>query len=324
MKRYIFLLFLVVLVSLILSSCAINVFKGLNTPANTQNLSQLAISEANSGNFKDALSASAQVLTAVSNGTIPSTDIYNAVVLSDTSTSARNTLATITNFFNTTKSTSVAIKNTAEAMLSSINGTMGLNAVTLASSFISLYQKSQNLSVLSNTTSTSTADVLSAIRLIVSSSHNLELMQLLEALSATINRFEPSNLNWIISKGIYAALQIPIILFDSNGNSVLDPQDQIFKYLPADYNGILYKVQLQTYNNIQKSNEFLADLSTALNAFDLGLNEMINSSSNPQLIQTMTMIRSYIVQMETALYVVDAQMISQIQYLGDIQNYISL
>ncbi|BBJ27626.1 hypothetical protein [Athalassotoga saccharophila] len=317
MKRYIFLLVLVVLVSLILSSCAINVFKGLNTPANTQNLSQIAINEANSGNFKEAISASVQVLNAVSNGTIPSTNIYSAVVLSDTSTSARNTLATVTNFLNTTQSTSVALKNAAEAMLSSINGTMRLNAITLASSFISIWQ-SQNLSVLSNTSSISTAYITSAINLIVSSSHNIQLMQLLEALSSTLNRFDPSNPNWLISKGIYAALQIPIILFDSNGNNVLDSQDQIFKYLPADYNGILYKVQLQTYNNIQKSNELLADLSTALTSLDSGLNEM--SQSNPQMAQTLTMIRSYIVQIETALYVVNAEMISQIQYLGDIQK----
>ncbi|MCL4407560.1 MAG: hypothetical protein M1542_05170 [Thermotogae bacterium] len=322
MKRYIFLLGAIVLVSLILSSCAMNVFKGLNTPANIETLSQLAVDESNNGNFKDALSSSAQVLSTVSNSTIPSTNLYNAVALSDASTSARTTLASVTYFLNTTKSTSVALKNAAEAMLNSINGMMGLNAMTLANNFISLYRQSQNVSV----SSVSTVDyalVFSAIKLIVSSSHNLQLIQLLEALSSTLNRFDSSNSAWLVSKGIYAALQIPIILFDSNGNGMLDPQDQIFTYLwnrqtntfksqltSADYNGIM-NVQLQTYNNIQKSNEVIADLSTALTNLDSGL-----PSGNT--------LKNYITELEMAMYLVNAQTISQIRCLGDIQNYISL
>ena len=336
MRRYIFLLAVVVLVSVILSSCALNVFKELNKPTNVETLSQVAVDESNSGNFKAALSNSTQVLSTVSNGTVPSTNLYNAVVLSDTSTSARNILAAVTNFLNTTTSTSVALKNTAEAMLNSINGTMGLNAMTLANNFISFYQQSQSVSI----TSVSTSDyalIFSAIKLLVSSSHNLQLMQLLEALSSTLNRLDPSNLNWLVSKGIYSALQIPIILFDSNGNGVLDPQDQIFTYLwnyqtntfksqltYADYYGIMYNVQLQTYNNLQKSNEVIANLSTALSALDAGLLEMINSSSDAQTIQTLTTLRSYVDKLEIAMYVVNAQTISHIQYLGDIQNYISL
>jgi len=336
MRRYIFLLAVVVLVSVILSSCALNVFKELNKPTNVETLSQVAVDESNSGNFKAALSNSTQVLSTVSNGTVPSTNLYNAVVLSDTSTSARNILAAVTNFLNTTTSTSVALKNTAEAMLNSINGTMGLNAMTLANNFISFYQQSQSVSI----TSVSTSDyalIFSAIKLLVSSSHNLQLMQLLEALSSTLNRLDPSNLNWLVSKGIYSALQIPIILFDSNGNGVLDPQDQIFTYLwnyqtntfksqltYADYYGIMYNVQLQTYNNLQKSNEVIANLSTALSALDAGLLEMINSSSDTQLVQILTTIRVYIVEIASVIHNVDAQTISQIQYLGDIQNYISL
>ena len=323
MRKYAFLI-IVILMSVILSSCALNVFKSLNTPTNTESLSQIAVDESNSGNFKDALSNSAQILSIVSNGTIPSTNLYNAVVLSDTSTSARATLASVTNFLNTTTSTSVALKNAAEAMLNSINGIVGLNAMTLASSFISLYQQSQSVSV----SAVSTADqalIFSAIKLLVSSAHNLQLMQLLEALSSTLNRLDPSNPNWLISKGMYSALQIPIILFDSNGNGVLDSADQIFAYLtPPDYNGIMYNVQLQTYNNIQKSNEVYADLSTSLSSFDAGLLEMINSSTNAQTIQMLTTLRGYVDKLEIAMYVVNAQTISQIQYLGDIQNYISL
>ncbi len=208
-------------------------------------------------------------------------------------------------------------------MFNSISGMTGLNAVNLANSFISLYQQSQNVSV----SSVSTADyalVFSAIKLLVSSSHNLQLMQLLEALSSTLNRLDPSNSTWLVSKGIYAALQIPILLFDSNGNGVLDPQDQIFTYLwnyqtntfksqltSEDYNGILYNVQLQTYNNIQKSNEVIADLSTALSNLYAGL-----PSGN--------ILSNYITELEMAMYVINAQTISHIQYLGDIQNYISL
>lgn len=323
MRKYAFLI-IVILMSVILSSCALNVFKSLNTPTNTESLSQIAVDESNSGNFKDALSNSAQILSIVSNGTIPSTNLYNAVVLSDTSTSARATLASVTNFLNTTTSTSVALKNAAEAMLNSINGIVGLNAMTLASSFISLYQQNQSVSV----SAVSTADqalIFSAIKLLVSSAHNLQLMQLLEALSSTLNRLDPSNPNWLISKGMYSALQIPIILFDSNGNGVLDSADQIFAYLtPPDYNGIMYNVQLQTYNNIQKSNEVYADLSTSLSSFDAGLLEMINSSTNAQTIQMLTTLRGYVDKLEIAMYVVSAQTISQIQYLGDIQNYISL
>jgi hypothetical protein len=199
---------------------------------------------------------------------------------------------------------------------------MGLNAMTLANNFISLYRQSQNVSV----SSVSTVDyalVFSAIKLLVSSSHNLQLMQLLEALSSTLNRFDSSNSAWLVSKGIYAALQIPIILFDSNENGMLDPQDQIFTYLwnyqtntfksqltSADYNGIM-NVQLQTYNNIQKSNEVIADLSTALTNLDTGL-----PSGNT--------LKNYITELEMAMYLVNAQTISQIRCLGDIQNYISL
>lgn len=323
MRKYIFLI-IVVLVSVILSSCALNVFKGVNTPTNTESLSQIAVDESNSGNFKDALSNSTQILSIVSNGTIPSTNLYNAVVLSDTSTSARNTLASVTNFLNTTTSTSVALKNAAEAMLNSINGAVGLNAMTLASSFISFYQQSQSVSV----SAVSTADqalMFSAIKLSVSSAHNIQLMQLLEALSSTLNRLDPSNPNWLISKGIYSALQVPIILFDSNGNGVLDPTDQIFDYLtPQDYNGMMYNVQLQTYDNIQKSNEVYADLSTSLSNLDVGLLKMINSSTNAQTVQNLTELRDDVNKFEVHMYVVNAQIISQIQYLGDIQNCANL
>ena len=335
MKKYLFLLIGVIGVSIILSSCAINVFKALNTPTNTVALSQLAIDEANNGNFKEALSNSVQVLTAISTGTIPSTNIYNAVVTSDTSTSSRNTLASLTNFLNTTTSTSVALKNASEAMLNSISGSMGLNALNLANSFISFYNQSQSVSVSSASTS-DYALIFSAIKLLVSSSHNIQLMQLLEALSSTLNRIDPSNSNWLISEGMYSTLQIPIILFDSNGNGVLDPQDQIFNYLwnyqtntfksqftLQDYNGIMYNVQLQTYGNIQKSNQVIADLSTALSDFDTGLLDMIQSSSDPQTTQTLTTIRSYVDQLQMAMYVVNAQTISQVQYLGDIPNYIN-
>lgn len=335
MRKYVFLLAILVVVSVILSSCGINVFKGMNTPSNTESLSKIAVDESNSGNFKDALSSSAQVLNTLSNNTIPSTNLYNAVALSDTSTSARNTLASVTNFLNTTTSTSVALKNAALAMLNSINGEMGLNAVTLAGSFISFYQQSQNVSA--SSASTANAIVFSAIRLLVSSSHNLQLMQLLEALSSTLNRLDPSNSNWLLSEGIYSALQVPIVLFDSNGNDVLDPNDQIFQYLwnyqtntfksqltAQDYNGIMYNVQLQTYENIQKSTEVYTDLSKALSNLDAALSEMINSSTNAQTIQTLTSIKSYVDKLEMAMYLVNPLTISQIQYLGDIQNFITL
>ncbi len=336
MRKYLFWVIAVTLVSVLLSSCALNVFKGLNTPTNTLALSQTAVDESNSGNFAGALSSSMQVLNTVSNGTVPSTDLYRAVVLSDTSTSARNTLSSVTNFLNTTTSTSLALKNTAEAMLNSINGTMKLNAVTLAASFISFYQHSQSVSVSSVSASDSTL-VLSVIKLLISSSHNLQLMQLLEALSGTLIRFDPSNSNWLLSEGIYSTFQIPIILFDSNGNGVLDSGDQIFQYLwnyqtntfktqltSQDYNGIIYNVQLQTYNNIQKSNEVYSNLSKALSDFSSALAAMINSSSNAQTTQILTTIKGYVDRLELAMYAVNGLMISQIQYLGDIQNLIGL
>ena len=319
------------LTAMILTSCSINLFKSLDTPKEIASLARISLEQAKSGNFQGAIANAAKVFQAISNESFRSSDFYNAIQTSDTSTSSRNEIESLTNFLNSTASTNTALKTAAEAMMNSINATMRLGGMTLANQFLKIYQKSSAQSI--SSASTPNYAIISGLELFLSSAHNTQLMNLLEALSSTLNRCDPSNSNWIIDVGIYSTLKIPIILFDSNGNGVLEPGDRIYTYLwnyqaksfksqitPQDYNNILYHTTLQTYKNIQKSTKIIQHLSTALTYFDKGLLMMIQQSPNSDILIT---LRKYVDQLEIAMYVVNAQMISGIQNLGGFINYFS-
>lgn len=328
MRRFLILTTIGVFVTVILSSCAVNVFRSLDTPKSTLELSQTALSALNGGDTQGAMTMAANAFGNMSDGSFDSTGFYGAVVTSDTSTQSRTKLSELSNFLETTKSTDVALKYASEALMNSIAKTMNINVLSITKQLLSNVQPS---SAKISASPVASSDVVGALELLLGTAHNLQMMRLLQDLAATIYRLDPTNSSALLSMGFYAFLQIPTILFDSNGNDVLDPQDEIYTYLwdsstnsfktsvsQVDYDHIMNDVVLGTYGNSNKSQYVLNQVSVTVTALDRAMSLMDPNQTN-DLLNT---LRRYVGQLELAMYVIDANALSGIRTLGSLMGQI--
>ena len=325
MRRFWILIVGIILISMILSSCSINVFKSLDSPKNTLELSEGALSASNEGNTKTAIKMAVQVFEEMSNGSLHLTNFYNSIVTSDTSTQSRTELSELSKFLETTKSTNDSLKYASKALMNSITKTMNLNVLSMTKDFFS---NTHTLSV-SSASQLSSPDVINGLEFLLKTAHNLQLMKLLQDLAGTIHRLDLKDSSALFSMGFYAFFQIPIILFDSNGNGVLEPQDAIYTYLwdystnsfktvisLRDYDHIMNDLTLETYQNLDKSQEVLKQAALTVTALDEAMN-LVDPNQENEFINT---LRRYVGRLEIAMYVVNANMLSKIKTLGNLMG----
>ncbi len=325
MKKFLILIVSFTLISIILSSCSINIFKSIDSPENTLVLSKEALSASKEGNTKTAIKMAVQVFEKMSNGSLHLKNFYNSIVTSDTSSQARVELFKLSKFLETTKSTNTSLKYASKALMNSITKMLNLNAISTAEN---LFSNTHTLS-LPSTSQFSSSDVINGLEFLLKTAHNLQLMTLLQDLGNTIYRFDPKDPSALFSMGFYAFFQVPIILFDSNGNGVLEPKDAIYKYLwdystnsfktvipLEDYNHIMNNLTLETYQNLGKSQKVLKQVAFTVTALDKAMN-LVDPNQENEFIRT---LRKYVGRLEIALYVVNADMLSKIKTFGSLMK----
>lgn len=305
--------------SILLSSCTFNTFKGVEK-------AQSAFSAYKNGDFEKAITLSAISFENISGGSFNSEGFYDDVITSDSTSNvaSRDKLASLSNFLNTTSSTNVVLRLDSEAMLESISNVLKIDLASVSKIFSS---------TVTTTSSNVNVNLIRGLEIMLSLPHNSQLMYLLESLSMTLHRFEPSNPNWLLSVGIYSFLEVPIVLFDSNDNDVLNPKDMIYSYLwnsttnafkknitSEDYDHIFNGVNLGTYENVKKSSIVIHRLSLTVTALDKALNEMINSSTQNTVL--LMNLRRYVGQIEVAMYMLDPVKLSKVRCLGELMNFL--
>ena len=313
-----------VVMAMILSSCALNLFKPFDASKDVLGISKEALSESQNGNAKNAIDLSAKAFEIVGSGQFKLNGFYNAIVESDSqnATNSRKKLESLANFLYSTNSTNVALKFASQAMMESISKIMKIGWISALSSFSS---------TITTTSSNVNVNLIKGVETMLSLSHNTQLINLLESLSMTLHRFVPSNPNWLLSVGIYSFLEVPIVLFDSNDDDVLGVGDTIYSYLwnsstdsfkenitSENYAHILNDVILGTYGNVKKSRFVIQRLSLTITAFNAALNEMIAfSTKSGDLIMS---LRRYVGRLELAMYMLDPDKLSKLKYIGELLN----
>ncbi len=303
MKKIFLVLVVIMVMTLLLSSCAVNLFKGFDKPDNISQSAKSALNAANNGDAQTAVDLSSNVITLVAssqNSSNATENLYTALTVSATSSSAKKVInETVENVKNVrdklisgeislSSTTAFAVKNASIAMMRSISQIKNLSLSKVVTDLIELLPESQSgMSSVENVNSTINASTASKIVvLLLSVSKGMPTMDLLSELSSLLSVYGGNDeFNWDVSNVIYDALYASTAIFDSNHDGVLTTDDEIFSYVwdkannrfkdPSDINvtGML-GVVLGTYENANLSEKVLTKLHEAMNSTKDALSHM--------------------------------------------------
>lgn len=305
MKKVFFVLVAVTVVALLLSSCAINIFKGFDKSVSISNSAKSALNAANNGDTQTAVQLSFDVITSVASSSDNSPNatisLYTALTTSATSPSAKKVIEKTSNDVQTIKeqikngkislssTTASAVKNAALAMTRSVSQIKGLSLSKVVTNLIDLLPEGQvKTSSVENVNPTIDASAASKIVvLLLSVSRDTSSMNLLSELSSLLSMYGGDDeFNWDVSNALYDILYSSTAIFDSNHDGVLTIDDEIFSYVwdktnnrfkaqsNIDVNGMLSNVTLGTHNNESLSEEVLSKLHEAVNSAENALNHI--------------------------------------------------
>ncbi len=324
MKKVFFVLVVVTVMALLLSSCAVNFFKGFDKPTNISQSANSALNAANNGDTQTAVELSSNVITSVAssqNSTDATENLYVALTTSSTSPNAKKVIDETTKNVENVKdklingeislssTTASAVRNASIAMVRSISKIKNLSLASMVTSLIGLLPEDQSgISSVEDANSTIDASTASKIVvLLLSASRDMPTTDLLSELSSLLSVYGGDDgFNWSVSNIIYDALYASIALFDSNHDGVLTTDDEIFSYVWdktdnrfKDTNNIdvdnMLNVGLGTYNNVSLSEEVLNKLHEAVSSAKDALNHIpdnlnVNVSSVESGIDTVNTI----------------------------------
>ena len=326
MKKVFFVLIVVTVTTLLLSSCAINLFKGFDKPTNISQSAKSALNAANNGDTQTAVELSSNVITSVASSQSSSnatTSLYTALTTSSTSPNAKEVIDETTKNVENIKcklvngeislssTTASAVKNASIAMVRSVSQIKNLSLSNVVANLIGLLPESQSgISSVEDVNSTIEASTASKIVVfLLSVSRDMSSMNLLSELSSLLSMYGGDDeFNWSVSNIIYDALYASTAIFDSNHDGVLTTDDEIFSYVWdktnnrfKDANNIdvdnMLDVGLGTYNNVSLSEEVLNKLHEAVSSAEDALNHIpatlnVDTSSVESTVNTVNTILS--------------------------------
>jgi len=338
-KKFLLIVTIVVLI-VVLSSCAVNVFKSFDKPNGISNLAKSALNAANNGDTQMSINLSSDVITsAASASTSMKVDLYSALTGSATSSKAKEVIEQTASNVKTIESrikngeislnstTASAVKNAAVAMIRSISQVKNLSIMNVVSTLLNMLPQSNSVSVKSTSPS---LDASTASRLVVallSVSRDMPTMDLLSELSSLLSVYGGENeFNWDAANMIYDLLYVSTAFFDSNNDGVLTTSDEIFNYVwdkknnkfkdsisQQEFEEMLNNVELATYRNLEKSQKVIDKMYEAVQSANDALNHIPSSLS----IDTST-YQKYINDVEEILNDFNSNKLSSLKTLGDL------
>ncbi len=310
MKKEILLTTVLLAMVLLLSSCAVNVFKPFNNPKSITKASQDALAAADSGDSQSALALSNSVIATVAGTSTSGTNnLYNALTSSSTSEQSKKVIEETAmsvqkvkeklqnGEISPTSTEGVAVKNAALAMERSILKVKKIGLSNTLSKIFGLLEETSNNSQVSAYSATFDATKVSQIlTLVFSINTDAPTTNLMGRLCALLSSYGGNDaFNWNTANAIYDVLYNFTTLFDSNEDGKLDQGDTIYQYIwdskknkfKSEFTQETIKqideVQLATYGNLSLSEEVvnkLADLNVALNGMSQNLPESLQSYSS--------------------------------------------
>lgn len=294
-RKILFVVVMTFILSVFLSSCAVNVFQTIDKPKNISDAAESALEAANNGDTQVAANLSAQVISQVASGTTtPSPNLYEALSSSATSSQSKETINEIASQVEKVKmkiengaisqnsTTGIAVKNAAIAMIRSVSQAKKIDLSDVASKLLNVLISSsqyQTHARVFNAADSSTFEATTAskiVELLLSITIDTPTMNLMSNLCDLVSVYGGDEaFNWDVSATIYDVWYSATALFDSNEDGVLNTSDEIFKYVwdaknkkfkdPSQINWTeVMNLKLATYNNEALSQNVMEKLSQAL------------------------------------------------------------
>lgn len=341
MKK-ILLTVMIAVLTIVLSSCAINVFKSLDKPSGISNLAKSALNAANNGDAQTSINLASDVITsAASSSTGTEVDLYNALNSPATSSKAKEVIEQTAYNVKAVESrikngeislnstTASAVKNAAIAMIRSISQVKNLSITNVVSTLLNMLPQSSSVSVESASPSFDASTASKIVVALLSVSRDMPTMDLLSELSSLLSVYGGKNeFNWDSANMIYNLLYVSTAFFDSNHDGVLNTSDEIFNYVwdkknnkfkdfisQQEFEEMLSNVELGTYGNIEQSQIVIDKLYEAIRSAKDALNHIPSSLS----IDTSS-IENIINEAERILNGFDSNKLASLKTLGDLLN----
>ncbi len=338
----------IIVLVLVLSSCAINVFKGIDKPSNLSDAANSALESANNGDAQSAVNLSTQVITEVASSSSESPDLYSALTTSATSTQSKEIINEVASNVskikekilsgNISKSSTegVAVKNAAVAMVRSVAKVKKIEISDVINNILKvLASTSQNANYQTKSnallaTTPSATQISQTMLMLLSITKDMPTMNLMSELTSLVAVYGGNDtFNWDAATILYDALYSSTALFDSNGDGILTKQDEIFKYIwdsnkdefknvnDVDWKGVL-KLQLPTYGNQTLCERFMEKFYQAISCSRDALNHLPSSLSNMNTSEA----NSFLNAMENIYNNLDADKLASFKTFGDFISFL--
>ncbi len=341
-KKIVLMMITVVLV-VILSSCAVNVFKPVDKPSSNLTKAKSALDAADKGNSQVSINLSSDVITSVASTSAGTKmDLYDALTGSATSSKAKQVIEQTASDVKNIKSqiesgkissnstTASVVKNAAIAMVRSISQIKNLSITTVVGTLLDILPQSNSVSVKDASISFDSTKVIKSLTILLSLSRDMPTMDLLGELSSLLSVYGGNGeFNWDVSNVIYNSLYVSTALFDSNGDGVLTTSDDIFNYVWDKKNNRfkdsisqeefekMLNVKLGTYGNSELSQKVVEKMHESVQSARDALNHI-----PPSISVDTASIEKIIDKTEMVLNILDSGRLSFLKTLGELLGVI--